>query len=106
MMLSPFLMTLSIDLIPQFLYKKTKDHYYEVEQFKRDVFAIWLCCSREFTYNNGKVTKTVWGFYNHKTYKFHSPVNSKTIGKQVNFKNTTCYTSMPIKITPLEAAFR
>ena len=106
MMLSPFLMTLSIDLIPQFLYKAPKDHYYEVEQFKRDVFAIWLCCSRKFTYNGGKITKTIWGFYNYKTYKFHTPVNSKTIGKQVNFKNTTCYTSMPIKITPLEAAFR
>ena len=106
MMLSPFLMTLSIDLIPQFLHKTSKDHYYVVEQFKRDVFAIWLCCSREFTYNNGKLTKTIWGFYNYKTYKFHSPVNSKTIGKQVDFKNTTCYTSMPIKITPLEAAFR
>ena len=105
MMLSPFLMTLSIDLIPQFLHKEPKDHYYEVEQFKRDVFAIWLCCSREFTYNNGKVTKTVWGFYNHKTYKFHSPVNSKTIGKLVDFKNTTPYSSMQIRRTPLEAAF-
>ena len=99
-------MTLSIDLIPQFLHKKPKDYYYVVEHFKRDVFAIWLCCSREFTYNGGKITKTIWGFYNYKTYKFHSPVNSKTIGKQVNFKNTTCYTSMPIKITPLEAAFK
>lgn len=105
-MLSPFLMTLSIDLIPQFLHKTPKDHYYVVEQFKRDVFAIWLCCSREFTYNNGKLTKTIWGFYNYKTYKFHSPVNSKTIGKLVDFKNTTQYTSMPIKITPLERAFR
>jgi hypothetical protein len=99
-------MTLSIDLIPQFLHKTPKDHYYVVEQFKRDVFAIWLCCSREFTYNNGKLTKTIWGFYNYKTYKFHSPVNSKTIGKLVDFKNTTQYTSMPIKITPLERAFR
>ena len=105
-MLSPFLMTLSIDLIPQFLHKTPKDHYYVVEHFKRDVFAIWLCCSREFTYNNGKLTKTIWGFYNYKTYKFHSPVNSKTIGKLVDFKNTTQYTSMPIKITPLERAFR
>ena len=104
-MLSQFLMTLSIDLIPQFLYKKSKDHYYEVEEFKRDVFAIWLCCSREFTYNNGKVTKTVWGFYNYKTHKFHSPVNSKTIGKLVDFKNTTQYTSMQILRTPLEAAY-
>jgi hypothetical protein len=99
-------MTLSIDLIPQFLHKTPKDHYYVVEHFKCDVFAIWLCCSREFTYNNGKLTKTIWGFYNYKTYKFHSPVNSKTIGKLVDFKNTTQYTSMPIKITPLERAFR
>ena len=106
MILSPFQMTLSIDLIPQFLYKKSKDYYYEVEEFKCNVFAIWLCNNRKFTYNGGKITKTIWGFYNYKTYKFHSPVNSKTIGKQVNFKNTTCYTSMPIKTTPLEAAFR
>jgi len=99
-------MKLSIDSIRDFTHKNPKNYYYELEEFKRDVFAIWLCCSRQFTYNGGKTTKTIWGFYNYKTCKFHSPVNSKTVGKLVDFKNTTCYTSMPIKITPLERAFR
>jgi len=98
-------MKLSIDSIPDFTHKNPKGYHYELEEFKRDIFAIWLCCSRQFTYNGGKTTKTIWGFYNYKTYKFHSPVNSKTIGKLVDFKNTTQYTSIPIKITPLEKAF-
>ena len=98
-------MKLSIDSIPDFTHKNPKGYHYELEEFKRDIFAIWLCCSRQFTYNGGKTTKTIWGFYNYKTYKFHSPVNSKTIGKLVDFKNTSPYSSMQIRRTPLEAAF-
>ncbi len=48
---------------------------------------------------------TIWGFYNTKTRQFHAPVNSQTVGSVVEIENTTPYTAMPIKITPLEAAF-
>ena len=98
-------MKLSIDLIPQFIHKPPQDYSYEVEEFKCNVFSIWLRCHREFDYNLGKPTRTIWGFYNYKKCQFFSPVNSKTIGKVVDFKNTRNYTAMPLKQTVLESCF-
>ena len=98
-------MKLSTKLIPQFLHKAPKGMYYEVEEFKQNVFSIWLCYNREFDYNLGKPVRCIWGFYNFKKCQFFSPVNSSTIGKAIDFKNTRNYTAMPIKQTPLEAAF-
>ena len=98
-------MRLSIDLIPQFTHKAPKGYSFEVQEFKRGVFSIWLRCHRQFDYNLGKPTRTIWGFYNYKKCEFYSPVNSSTIGKQVDFKNTRNYTAMPLLQTPLEAAF-
>jgi hypothetical protein len=98
-------MKLSVDLIPQFKHKAPEGYSYEVEEFKRSVFSIWLRCDRRFDYNMGKPTRTIWGFYNYKKCEFYSPVNSSTIGKQVDFKNTRNYTAMPIKQTVLESCF-
>lgn len=98
-------MKLSVDLIPQFTHKAPKNYSYEVEEFKRGVFIIWLKYNRRFDYNLGKPTKTVWGFYDYKKCKFFAPVNSKTVGKPVDFKNTRNYTAMPIKQTVLESCF-
>ena len=98
-------MKLSIDLIPQFKHKAPEGYTYEVEEFKRGIFSIWLRCNREFDYNLGKPTRTIWGFYSHKKCEFYSPVNSKTVGKVVDFKNTRSYTAMPIKQTILESCF-
>jgi hypothetical protein len=98
-------MKLSIDLIPQFTHKAPKGYSYEVEEFKRGIFSIWLRCHRQFDYNLGKSTRTIWGFYSYKKCEFYSPVNSSTVGKVVSFKNTRNYTAMPIKQTPLESAF-
>jgi hypothetical protein len=98
-------MKLSIDLIPQFTHKAPKGYSYEVEEFKRGIFSIWLRCNRQFDYNLGKSTRTIWGFYNYKKCQFFSPVNSTTVGKEVQFKNTRDYTAMPIKQSPLEAFF-
>jgi hypothetical protein len=53
----------------------------------------------------GKPTRTVWGFYKIKTRKYYAPINSKTIGKEVEFKNTRNYTAMQIKPSPLDAFF-
>lgn len=98
-------MKLSVDLIPQFTHKAPKGYSYEIEEFKRNIFSIWLFCDRQFDYNNGKPTRTIWGFYDYKKCQFYSPVNSKEIGKPVDFKNTRDYTAMPLKQTPLESAF-
>ena len=98
-------MKLSVNLIPQFTHKAPKGYTYEVEEHKRGIFSIWLRCHRKFDYNLGKSTRTIWGFYSYKKCEFYSPVNSKEIGKIVNFSNTRNYTAMPLKQTPLESAF-
>ena len=98
-------MKLSVDLIPQFSHKAPKDYSYEVEEFKRNIFSIWLRCHRKFDYNLGKPTRTIWGFYDYKKCKFFSPVNSSTVGKEVDFKDTRDYTAMPIKYQGVEAFF-
>ena len=78
---------------------------YSFEKHKEGVVSIWLNNSRKFDYNMGKPTKTIWGFYKSKTRKYYAPVNSKTIGKEVDFKNTRNYTAMRIKSSPLEDFF-
>lgn len=98
-------MKLSIDLIPSFKHKAPQGYSYEIEDFKRNIFSIWLFCHRKFDYNMGKPTRTIWGFWDYKKCKFFSPVNSSTIGKEVDFENTTSWTSMPIKYQGLEKFF-
>jgi len=98
-------MAMTIDLIPQFTHKAPKGYSYEVEEFKRNVFSIWLRCHRQFDYNLGKPTRSIWGFYSYKKCEFYSPVNSSTVGKVVKFSDTRPWTSMPINQTPLESAF-
>ena len=85
-------MALSIKLIPQFIHQAPQGYSYEVEEFKRNVFSIWLRCHRNFDYNLGKSTRTIWGFYDYKKCQFFSPVNSSTVGKVVDFKTTRNYT--------------
>ena len=98
-------MKLSVDLIPQFTHKAPEGCSYEVEEFKSGVFAIWLRYNREFDYNLGKSVCSIWGFYSYKKCEFYSPVNSKTIGKVVNFEDTRPWTSMPIKYQGVEHFF-
>ena len=54
-------------MIPNFPHKAPKGYSYEFEEFKRGVVAIWLRCHRKFDYNNGAITRTIWGFYSTKT---------------------------------------
>ena len=98
-------MKLSIDLIPSFFHSPPKGYYYECEEYKPGVVSIWLNNSRKFDYNMGKPTRTIWGFYKSKPRKYYAPVNSKTIGKEVDFKQTRNYTAMQIKPSPLDAFF-
>ena len=92
-------------MIPNFPHKAPTNYCYEFEDFKRNIIAIWLRCDLRFDYNLGVPTPTIWGFYDTKKQKYFAPVNSKTVGVCVNIKDTRNYTSMPIKLTPLEAAF-
>ena len=90
---------------PEFPHKAPKGYSYEFEQFNARTIRIMLRCHRQFDYNLGASTATVWGFYNPKKRIYYAPVNSKTIGKEVNINDTRNYTAMPIKQTSLEACF-
>jgi hypothetical protein len=92
-------------MIPEFPHKAPKNYSYEFESWNASTVRIMLSCSRQFDYNLGARTKTVWGFYKPKKHIYYAPVNAKTIGKQVDIENTTPYTAMPLKQTPLESAF-
>jgi hypothetical protein len=92
-------------MIPEFPHKAPKGYNYEYEQFNANTLRIMLRCHRKFDYNLGASTATVWGFYSPKKRIYYAPVNAKTIGKQIDIENTTSYTAMPIKQTPLTAAF-
>ena len=90
---------------PYFRHQSPRGYFYSFEEFKPGTVSIWLNNTRKFDYNMGKPTKTIWGFYKSKTQKYYATVNSKTIGKEVSFKQTRNYTAMQIKSSPLDAFF-
>ena len=89
----------------EFPHKAPKGMHYEYEDFKRNVIAIWIHYDRKFDYNLGESVRCIWGFYNTKTRTYHSPINSKSVGQSVDIKDTTPYSAMLPKQTPLTAAF-
>lgn len=89
----------------EFPHKPPEGYWYEQVSFKRHVIAIWIHSTRKFSYNNGGTTRSIWGFYNTKTKCFHAPINSKTIGTQVRIEDTSPYSAMKPKRTPLEWAY-
>lgn len=92
-------------MIPEFTHKAPKGYSYEFEQFNATTIRIMLRCHRKFNYNLGASTSTVWGFYKPKKRVYYAPINSKTIGSQVNIEDTRNYSAMPIKQTTLETCF-
>lgn len=92
--------------IPGFNHLPPKGYFYSYEEYKKGVIRIWLNNTRKFDYNLGKPTRTIWGFWKSKTKQFHAPVNSMVVGEKVNISDTRNYTSMPLKLTPLELCFQ
>ena len=92
-------------MITEFPHRAPKGMHYEQTEFKRNVVAIWIHYERRFDYNLGDPVRCIWGFYNTKTRTYYAPINSKTIGRSVDMRNTTPYSAMPLKQTPLEAAY-
>jgi len=93
------------DFVFDELHKPPKGYTYEVTEFKHQLVAIWICNHYKFVYNGGNPTRSIWGFWCSKTGKYYAPINSKTIGKEVRIEDTTPYSAMVIKRTPLELAF-
>jgi hypothetical protein len=92
-------------MIPEFSHKAPKGYSYEYEQFKRNLIAIWIRNSHTFDYNLGKSVRSIWGFYDSKKRVYHAPINSSTVGNVVSIEDTTPYSAMIPKLTPLESAF-
>jgi hypothetical protein len=77
-------------------HKAPRGYHYQRTDFKANVSAIWIVNESHFNYKGYSNIKSIWGFYNSKTEKFHAPVNSKTIGSAVELKHTTPYSAMQI----------
>ena len=92
-------------MIPEFPHKAPKNYSYEFETWNTRSIRIMLRCHRKFDYNLGASTSTVWGFHNPKKRIYYAPINSAKIGEEVDIKNTTPYSAMAIKKTPLEQFF-
>lgn len=89
----------------EFPHKAPEGYYYEQIPFKNNVIAIWIVHNRRFDYNLGSPVRCIWGFWSSKTKKYYSPINSKTIGQEVEISQTTPYSAMIPKLSPLEMAF-
>lgn len=89
----------------EFPHKAPAGMYYETEAFQRHITAIWIHYDRDFDYNLGKHVRCIWGFYNTKTKCYHAPINSSKCGDKVKIEDTTPYSAMIPKQTPLESSF-
>jgi len=93
-------------LLPyDFPHQPPRGYEYRAFSYKTNVISIWTVYQPGFTYNGNAESYCIWGFYNTKTKCFHAPINSKTVGEVVDINDTTPYTSMPLKLNPLEYAF-
>lgn len=89
----------------EFPHSPPKGYSYEIQKYKRNVLSIWICNHNKFNYNGGDPVRCIWGFYNIKQKTYYSPVNSSKQGDPVDIDNTTPYTAMQLKLTPLEMAY-
>jgi len=92
-------------MILEFPHKAPEGMHYEQTDFKRNLIAIWVHYDRQFDYNLGDEVRCIWGFYNTKTRNYHAPINSTKVGDIVSLSQTTPYSAMIPKQTPLEAAY-
>lgn len=92
-------------MLIDFPHSAPEGYTYEYEQFNTRVVAIWLRHSHSYSYSDGRSVRSIWGFYSPKKQVYFAPINAKTVGKEVKFSNTTPYTAMQLKQTPLESAF-
>jgi hypothetical protein len=92
-------------MIVDFPHKAPENYSYEYEEFKHNVVRIMLRCHRQFDFNLGKPTATVWGFYHTKKKCYYAPINATKQGDQVNIKDTRPHTAMQLKQSPLDAFF-
>ena len=91
-----------LELPVSFTHEPPEGYSYQVREHKRHVLSIWLQHHYDYVYSGGESVATIWGFYDTKKKQYHAPVNSRTIGLQVEISNTTPYTSMPLNLNGLQ----
>ena len=85
----------------EFPHQSPKGYSYEIQQFKRHVYAIWIVNRGEFSYTDTP-PKSIWGFYSSKKKEYYAPIDAKKVGAIVQIEDTTPYSAMQLKLTPLE----
>lgn len=78
---------------------------YEFEEFNTRLVSIWMRHHCSYDYNLGKSVRTIWGFYSPKKREYYAPINATKCGDSVDIGQTTPYSAMIVKLTPLERAF-
>ena len=96
---------LTLSLPESFKHTAPEGYSYEVEEFKRNIIAIWIRNHYQFVYNDGVSARSIWGFFNTKTQSYHVPINSTKHGDSVEFGDTTPYSAMQLKLSILEQCF-
>ena len=88
----------------EFPHKAPKGYSYEFEEYNTRLTAVWLRHHNTYSYST-KSIRSIWGFYSPKKKQYFAPIHSSKCGDQVSISETTPYTAMPLKQTPLEKAF-
>jgi hypothetical protein len=88
----------------EFPHKAPEGYSYEFEEYNTRLTAVWLRHHNTYSYTT-KSIRSIWGFYSSKKKQYFAPIHSSKCGDQVNISETTPYTAMPLKQTPLEKAF-
>ena len=88
----------------EFPHQSPKGYSYEIQQFKRHVYAIWIVNHGEFSYTDTP-PKSIWGFYSSKKKEYYAPIDSKKVGAIVRIEDTTPYSAMVINYKGLESFF-
>ena len=85
-------------------HKAPTGYEYWSDSYSKTIDRIWIRNLGVFTYTEEQPS-SVWGFFNKKTGEYIAPINWKKPGKVVEVEDTSPYSAMPLKLTPLEAAF-
>lgn len=85
-----------MQLPTSFTHNPPDGYCYRVREFKSGYLSIWIGNYFPFSYTQDSPVYSIWGFYNVKKKKYFSPINSKSIGNQVDIDATSPYTAMQV----------
>jgi len=86
------------EILRNFPHTPPTGYSYDVEDHNTRTVRIIMWHHYVYDFNLGKPVKTIWGFYNPKKKLYYAPINYDRVGEQVDIKNTTKYTAMPLLV--------